>query len=472
MVNGADLNGVPLPASKRMLNDVLKEELGFKGITLSDWEDVTRLKDRHKVVCNKEQAILRSFNAGLDINMAVTDLDTVDIMERLVKEGKISIERLNQAVSAILRTKFELGLFERLELNIESVKRRPFLQESKDIAKKIVEESVTLLKNEDILPLDNNIKKILVTGKGANSKRHMCGGWTLNWASANEEDLNFPTILEELKSRVNEDTLITHVETVEELQNLYLSEDDYDVIISVVTEEPHSEWLGDSFDLYIEEDELNLLKAANRTNIDVVMVSLLGRPQKLKWQAKNIPAILWAYYPGSEGSKPLVDILFGDVNPSGKTPMTFPVNANQIPIVYNARRYDSFDISTKYEPLYPFGHGLSYTTFEYSDIQTSNNVKLGEEVIVSINVTNTGNVEGTEVVQLYLVDQFASVTRPMKSLKGFKRVSLKPQETKQVSMILGKHELSIYNEYLEYVEEAREIEVQIGNQSTLITISE
>ncbi len=471
MVNGADLNGVPIPVSKRVLTDILRDELGFNGITMSDWEDVNRLVDRHKVVRSKEEAILRSFNAGLDMNMVVNDLETVDIMEKLVNEGEITIERLNEACGNILRVKLSLNLFDRKPVDIEAVRERRYYPKSKEIAKQIALESITLLKNETtLLPIDPNIKSILVTGKAANSKRHMCGGWTLNWASANEEDLNFPTILEELKNSVSKNTRITYIDSINKMSQIHIDPTQYDICISVVGEEPHSEWLGDSYNLYIEDEELNLLKAAYNTTIPVVMVSLLGRPQKMNWPSEHIPSILWAYYPGSEGAKPIVDVLFGIENPSGKTPITFPKNANQIPIVYNARRYVSWEIQTKYEPIYPFGYGLSYTTFEYTNITAPNQVYKGQNIDVTITVKNTGDRSGTEIVQLYLVDVYASVTRPMKSLKGFTKVKLEPGDEKDVTITLTPSELKLRNEYLESVEESREIDLVIGTETVRVEI--
>jgi beta-glucosidase len=298
----------------------------------------------------------------------------------------------------------------------------------------------------------------------------MCGGWTLNWASANEEDLDFPTILEVLQNTVDSSVSITYAPTVESLEKILNTTQKFDVCISVVGEEPHSEWLGDSYDLAIEPEEQHLLEKAKEVGIPLVVVSLIGRPQNITWMAENVDAILWAYLPGSEGSKPIVDVLFGQQNPSGKLPMTFPKDANQIPILYNARRYFSYEIQTKYEPLYPFGYGLSYTTFSYRDLQVPTMAELGQDVTISVSVKNTGNMKGTEVVQVYLADVYASVTRPIKSLKAFQRVALEPDEEKQVELTLTPDELSLFNEYLEFVEEPREIDITISGLTQRIKI--
>jgi beta-glucosidase len=471
MVNGGDLNGTPIHVSKKLLIDTLRNDLGYQGITMSDWEDVYRLVERHKVVRTKEEALLRSFNSGLDMNMAVADLEAVDILEKLVKEGKITEDYLNQVVSRILRVKFELGLFDFPQKNMEEIAKRQHQNESKKLAQQLVLESLTLLKNDNhILPLNNNIKSILVTGKTANSKRHMCGGWTLNWASANEEDLDFPTILEVLQSSLDPDVSITYAPTIEALSTIQDLPHYFDVCISIVGEGPHSEWLGDSNDLAIEQEEQNVLKEAKKIGVPLIIVSLIGRPQKINWMAENADAILWAYLPGSEGSKPIVDVLLGHQNPSGKLPMTFPKDANQIPILYNARRYFSYEIQTKYEPLFSFGYGLSYTTFQYRDLQVPSTKMCGEDITISVLVKNTGEMTGTEVVQVYMEDVYASVTRPLKSLKAFQRVTLEPNEEKRVELTLTPNEFSLFDEELQFIEEPREIDIIISNLTKRIKI--
>jgi beta-glucosidase len=466
MVNGGDVNGVPMPVSKKLLTGVLRENLGFKGITMSDWEDVYRLVSRHKVVKNRKEAIKRAFNAGLDMNMAVSDLKAVDVMEDLVHEGEISLERVNQAVGNILRVKFKLGLFNKKQLDIKKTKELCGSDESKKIAKKLALESITLLKNDNsLLPLSKDLKSIIVTGITADSKRHLCGGWTLSWASADEKDLNCLTILDAIKNSVSKDTKVTYVKNIAELKNLKVKESDYDVCISVVGEEPHSEWLGDSMSMKIDKDEELMLKAAFDTGIDVVMVSILGRPQNVVWADENINSILWAYLPGTQGATAITEVVFGDYNPAGKTTISFPKNGNQIPVVYNARRYECSEITTKYEPLYPFGYGLSYTTFEYSNLRVPEKIIINKELNISIDVKNSGKVDGSEVVLLYLKDAYASVTRPLKSLKAYKKINLKVGKKKTVKFTISLKELGLYDENLDFVQEKRTIEVMIENLS-------
>ena len=470
MVSGGDVNGTPMPASKKLMTDVLRNKLGFKGLILSDWEDVYRLYKHHHIAKDKEEAIMKAFNAGLDLNMMVTDIDTLDIMERLVNDNKISLERLNETVKRVLRLKFELGMFEKKEIDVKRAVESSGNQESKTIAKRVALESITLLKNDDlILPISKNIRKILVTGKTAGSKRHLCGGWTLGWDSAKEEDLDFLTIIEALKLEVPECN-ITYAENLDELKEIDLAKENFDLCLSVVGETPHSEWLGDSFDLAIENDEIILLKAAKETGLPVVMISLIGRPVNMVWAQENIPAILWAYLPGSFGADAIIETLFGDFNPSGKLPITFPKGGNQVPVVYNARRYTGGAVFTKYEPLYPFGYGLSYTEFEYSNLEVADQVHLGDDCLVSVEVKNVGDFPGDEVIQVYLQDQYASVTRPLKSLKGFKKIHLDINESKKINFRLTKDELSLYDENLQWVEEKRKIEIQVGSLKRIIEI--
>jgi len=472
MVNGGDVNGTPMPVSKRLLTNVLRDKLGFQGITLSDWEDVYRLYERHHVVRTKEEAIMRAFNAGLDLNMVVADLETLDIMEQLVIDNKVSMERLDEAVTRVLRVKYELGMFDSIEIDVKKAVALSGNIESKRVAKQVALESITLLKNDNhLLPISKDVKSILVTGKTASSKRHLCGGWTLGWDTAKEEDLNFLTIIESIQNKVPNCNIV-YAKDIEELNRIDLNEQQFELCISVVGETPHSEWLGDSMDLAIEQEEMELLKAANRRNIPMVMVSVIGRPVNMMWPQEHLSSIVWAYIPGSEGADAITEVLFGDYNPSGRLPITFPKDGNQIPIVYNARKYTSYEIFTRYDPIYPFGYGLSYTEFAYSNLQAKDNIQVGADCSVSVEVKNIGNIDGHEVVQLYLEDQFASVTRPLKSLKGFKKIHLRPNETKTITINLDKNSLSLFNEDLEWVEEKRTIEIQIGGLKKCIEITE
>ncbi|MFT4937547.1 MAG: beta-glucosidase [Paraglaciecola sp.] len=465
MVNGGDVNGVPMPVSKRMLNDLLRDRLGFKGITLSDWEDVERLYSRHKVVASQKDSIIRAFNAGLDMNMAVNNIAAVDVMAEAVEDGDIKMERVDQAVRNILLTKFKLGLFSQAPLDVEHAAKLVGSPQSKALAKQLALESITLLKNEgDILPLAKDLTSILVTGGAATSKRRLCGGWTLGWGGAEEHDLDCATVLDAIKASVSANTKITYIAHASELSKLGLLREDFDVCITVISEEPHSEWVGDSMELSLEEAEDEILRASVATGVPVVMVSVLGRPLNVSWADANVAAMLWAYLPGTEGAAPIAEILFGDANPSGRLPISFPKDSSHVPVVYNARSYQSDEIRTRYEPLYEFGHGLSYTEFEYSDLLVADEIRIGKDLEVSVTVKNVGERSGDEVVQLYLRDQFATVTRPLKSLQAFTRVSLQAGESETVILKLSPRELSLYDEDLNFVQEQRTIEVLVGDQ--------
>ena len=472
MVSGGDVNGVPVPVSKRLLTDLLRDSLGFEGITMSDWEDVERLYSRHKIATDRKEAIIRAFNAGLDVNMAVSNIAAVDDMEAAVAEGSISMERLDQAVRNILLTKFKLGLFSREPVNVARAGALVGSDESRSVAGQIALQSMTLLKNrDDILPLSRGVKSILVTGKAAASKRHLCGGWTLGWAGADEDDLQCQTILDALREIVSPNTRITHVDDASQLQGMDMSEHDFEVCISVVSEEPHAEWYGDSMELGLEPDENEMLRAAVATGIPVVMVAVLGRPLNVTWAEANVAAMLWTFLPGTEGAGPIAQILFGEANPSAKLPISFPLDGSHVPALYNARSYESEEINTWYEPLFEFGYGLSYTQFAYSNLSVPEVVEAGETVEVSVSVQNTGKMDGCEIVQLYLRDIVASVTRPLKSLKAFERVHLKAGESKTVTLSLGPDELSLYDEDLEFVEEPRRIRVLVGDQARELRIA-
>lgn len=469
MVNGGDVNGVPMPVSKRMMNDLLRDQLGFRGVTLSDWEDVERLYSRHKVVRTRKDAIIRSFNAGLDLNMAVNNIAAVDVMQEAVEDGSIPVERVDQAVRNILLTKFKLGLFSRPTVDVGRASSRVGSVESRGLAKQLALESMTLLKNQDdLLPLSKDLSSILVTGQAATSRRHLCGGWTLGWAGAEEQDLDCDTVLDAIRAAVSPGTRITHVQDPSQLAGL--DQADFDVCIAVISEEPHAEWVGDSMELGLEEAEGDILEASVATGIPVVMVSVIGRPLNMSWADEHVAALLWAYLPGTEGAAPIAEILFGDANPSGRLPISFPRDGSHVPVVYNARSYVSHEIKTRYDPLYAFGHGLSYTAFEYRDLQVPGRIRVGEDLEVSVTVTNVGGRAGDDVVQLYLRDQYATVTRPLKSLQAFARVSLQAGASETVILRLSPRELSLYDEDLERVEEPRAIDVVVGDLVREFTI--
>lgn len=471
MVNGGDVNGVPMPVSKRMLNDLLRDKLGFTGITLSDWEDVERLYSRHKVVRNQKESIIRAFNAGLDMNMAVNNIGAVDVMEQAVKDGEIEMSRVDQAVSNILLTKCKLGLFTQAPINVDQAAGRVGSPESKALAKQLALQSMTLLKNQNnILPLAKTLTSILVTGFAANSKSYLCGGWTLGWAGAHEQDLHCDTVLEAIKKTVSRHTKITYAANAYELSQLNLSQENFDVCITVISEEPHSEWVGDSMELRLESTEDEMLRASVATELPVVMVSVLGRPLNVTWADAHVNAMLWAYLPGTEGAGPIAELLFGDANPCGKLPISFPKDGSHVPVVYNARSYQSGEISTRYEPLYEFGFGLSYTNFTYSDLQVANEIAIGKDLEVSVTVSNVGQRAGDEVVQLYLRDKFATVTRPLKALKAFARVSLSAGASETLTLKLTPKELGLYDEDLNFVQERRSIEVLISDQAAEFSI--
>lgn len=469
MVNGGDVNGLPMPVSKRMLNNLLRDRLGFRGITLSDWEDVERLYSRHAVVPSRKDAIIRAFNAGLDMNMAVCDIGAVDVMEEAVVDGSIDMERVDEAVRNILLTKHKLGLFQQPAPAVANASRRVGNAHSRSLARELALQSITLLKNDsELLPLSPQLNAILVTGMGANSKRNLCGGWTLGWAGANEEDLDCQTVLDAIRARVSAGTTVTHIDELEALHGV--SADDYDVCIHVATEEPHSEWEGDSMTLAFEEQEEAMLRAAVTTGLPVVMVSLIGRPLNLSWAAERVDAILWAYTPGTEGAGPVADLLFGNACPSGRLPVSFPRDGAQMPLVYNARRYESGEITTRYEPLYEFGFGLSYTTFDYSELTLPAEVRVGDGLTVEVTVTNGGDRAGDHVVPLFLRDHYATVTRPLRSLQAFTRLTLEPGESRCVQLSLDAVNLSLYDENLVRVQEPRVIEVQVGERRAELRI--
>ena len=453
MINSGSINGIPVHASKYLLTDVLRKEMGFKGVVVSDWEDMMKLHTVHKVAPSYKDAIRMSINAGVDMSMVPHDADnfTKNLIE-LVKEGKISIKRINQAVSRILTLKFELGLFE--NPYVDPKKAAEIINDSdRQLALQAARETMTLLKNEgNVLPLKKDVKSILVTGPSADNVANQMGGWTIGWQGATNPNELPPavTILEGIKGAVSNNTVVKYVPGVPDekdekdpskvkaaIDEAVKAALQSDVVIAVVGEKPYAEGEGNTETAELPAAQRQLIQALNETGKDVILVLVAGRPLMITDLVESTPAVLMAYLPGTEGGKAVADVLFGDYNPSGKLASTWPKSIGQVPIFYNHKP------GTKYEPLFPFGYGLSYTTYEYKNLQVTNIISKKGEAKVSVDVTNTGKVAGDEIVQLYVNQEYRSVLTPVKQLAGFKRIHLNPGETKTVTFNLPASQLAI-----------------------------
>lgn len=476
MVNSGEVNGVPAHGSKYLLTDVLRGELGFKGVIVSDWEDVIRLHTWHKTADSPAEAVRQSVDAGLDMSMVPLDYSFCKLLKQLVKEGKVSEKRINESVRRILQLKADVGLFKNPYVEPETVGQfgKP---EYKQVALAAAEEAITLLKNENnILPLSKSVK-VLVTGPAAKSISALNGCWSFTWQGLDEKV--YPkgslSIAEALKQKLGAANVSVHQGVDFEGKNTdadaaIAAAAGADTIILCLGEDAYAETPGDINDFNLPAGQQEFAKRLYATGKPVVVVLVEGRGRVISEVEPGANGILLAYWPGSGGAQAIANILVGDTNPSGKLPFTYARHANNL-LTYD-RKYTSAiaEISapgdTKINPAKPqweFGHGLSYTTFATENLKLSSTNLKGKGVLtVTMEVTNTGKRAGKEVVELYTSDLFASLTPPGKRLRAFTKVELQPGETKPVKFELRAADLAFVNGASKTVTEPGEFEVLVG----------
>jgi len=412
--------------------------------------------------------------AGIDMSMVPNDYSFYDHLVDLVKTGEVPMSRIDEAVAGILRIKFQLGLFEKPYPN-KQLKEQFASDASRKVNLQAAREAMTLLKNEsNILPLSKNAK-VLVTGPCANKLSVLNGGWTITWQGDNEA--LYPheksTILEAIqdKAGTSRTEYIEGVTFDEELdiQRAVSAAAGADVIVACLGEPTYCETPGNIDNLMLRSPQIHLVQELAKTGKPVVMVLTQGRPRVIRTIVDHADAILMAYLPGMEGGQAIADVLFGDVNPSGKLPFTYPKYSGWH-VCYDHKKSEE-TAPNKFDPQWEFGHGLSYTTFEYSDLQLNKKkLSANDTLTVTVNVTNTGQREGAEIVQLFLSDIVATVTPPVKSLKGFRKVSLKPGEKQTVKFELGRDDFAFIGRDNKSVVEPGDFKVGIGGLNKTFTI--
>ena len=468
MVNSGEVNGIPTHSDHYLLTTVLKEELGFEGFVVSDWADVIRLYDRDKVAETPKEAVRMAVMAGIDMSMVPFDFSFYDLLLELVKEGAVPESRINDAVRRILTVKFKTGLFDNPYPMYER-KAEVGTETSAQISLEAAREALTLLKNDGTLPL-SKASKVLVTGPNANLLKVLNGGWSYSW-QGNEESF-YPqekkTVLEAVQDLIGAENVSyvpgTEYDKAIDIQAAAEAAKNVDVAVICIGEMPYCETPGNINDLSLPAAQIELVKAIQNTGTPTVLVLIEGRPRVVTPVVDNANAILLAYLPGNEGGIAIADVLFGDVNPSGKLPYTYPRYVNDL-TCYDYKPLEIHDNINKRNPLYEFGHGLSYTTFKYSDI-TLNRTKVhkGEPIDVKVTVTNSGNVAGKETVELYLSDLVRSVSPPNRQLKRFQKVHLQPGESKTVNFQLSADDLAFYDRNNQIRVESGKFKITIGNK--------
>lgn len=472
-----ELNGIPCHANSYLLKDILRDELNFKGFTISDWMDIERLSgSMHNLVPTEKEAFVVAFDAGVDMHMHGPFY--LEAIVEAIKNGKVSEQRLDRAVAKVLEAKFQLGLFENPFVEIKDTQKALFTKEHQQSALDAARQSIVLLKNSNnTLPLEKGkYKRILVTGPNANSQT-ILGDWAFK-----QPDENVVTVLEGIKMMCPDaaiDTVCTSDYILKMNPNLVdaagQKAKEADLNIVVLGENSlryhQSKTCGENIDrdnIDLAGLQQQLLEKVYASGKPTILVLVNGRPLSVNWAEKNMPAIIEAWEPGLFGGQAIAEILFGDVNPSGKLPMTFPRNVGQIPTIYNHKgsQYSRKFVDTQTGALYHFGYGLSYTTYNYGEPKLSRDIiKPNESTKVTFSITNSGNRDGVEIVQLYIQDEFASVTRPIKELKGFQRVALKVGETKNISFDITPEELQFFTARKKWEVEPGTFKIMVGTSS-------
>jgi beta-glucosidase len=500
-----ELDGVPCGSNRELLTQILRDEWGFEGTVVSDYFAVNQLEEYHHVAHSKAEAAGIALDAGIDVELPFTNCFG-DRLREAVLQGDISETLVDVAVRRVLTQKFVLGLFDNPYVDTGAVVFDT--PEQRQLARKIAQKSIVLLKNDgNLLPLDKEIGSIAVIGPNADSIRNLFGDYafpahieTMFESASRENIFNQPlpddvqspedfipaiSVLTAIKDKVGPKTRVSYAKGCEVLSD---STEGFagaveiarkaDVAVLVVGDKGGliegctSGEARDRAELSLPGVQGQLVQAVFETGTPVILVLVNGRPVSLEWIAEDVPAILETWFPSEEGANAIADVLFGDVNPGGKLPITFPRSAGQIPIFYGhkpsgGRSHWKVDyVETSSKPLYPFGYGLSYTTFRFGNLRIEPGaVQAGEEVTVQVEVTNTGERAGDEVVQLYTHQQVPLITRPVKELKGFMRVTLEPHQTKTIVFQLPVNQLGFYDLEQRFVVEPGTVEVMIGSSS-------
>lgn len=466
MANSSEINGIPVHSSYFLLTELLRGELGFKGFVVSDWNDINNLYRREKVAGSQKEAVKMAVMAGIDMSMVPYDYSFYELLLELVNEGSVPLARIDEAVSRILRVKFQLGLFKNPYPEPHAIQLIASA-EAQTLNRQAAAEAITLLKNRNhILPLVKN-RKIFVTGPTANALSVLNGGWTIVW-QGNEEAL-YPseklTILEAIQVKIGKDktsyTPGVAFDTVLNIPQAVQMAQNADVAIICIGEPAYCETPGNIDDLTMTKAQLELVKAISTTGVPIVLVLAEGRPRIISEIVDLADAILMAYLPGLEGGPAIADVLFGDVNPGGKLPISYPQYPNSL-MTYDHKTSEIMDVND-YDVQWSFGFGMSYTTFDYANLRLDTTVyNPDSEIRISVDVINSGYRSGQEVVQLYISDKVASVTPPVKRLKGFQKIYLEPGQTRTVDFMLTPLDLEFVGRENTRITEPGEFAVEIG----------
>ncbi len=477
MINSGEINGIPVHASKYLLTDVLRTELGFQGVIVTDWEDIIRLHTRHLVANSPRQAVVMAINAGIDMSMVPMDYSFFDLLKEAVQKNEVPVSRINDAVKRILLLKYSLGLFDNPYPEPASFANfgRPEYQQA---ALQAAQEAMTLLKNQNnILPLSKD-KKVLVAGPSASSLAPLNGAWSYTWQGNQEQwyPADSKTIGQTIAEKTGGKASVLSAKGFDNTQNfdtarLRSAARDADVIVLCLGENAYAESPGNISDLALPENQMALARTAAATGKPVILVLTEGRPRLISSIEPSMNGILLAYWSGKKTAEAIADVLFGDYNPGGILPYSYPRYSGEIVLYDRKHTEDVREIFNAdmtwdgYNPLFPFGWGLSYTQFTYGPISlSSSSLKGSGSLTITIPITNAGAREGKHTVELYSHQQYASITPNMQRLRAFKKIDLKAGETQTVSFTLTAADLAFVNADLKTVTEPGNFDLMIGKQ--------
>ncbi len=485
------IDGVPSTSNPYLLREVLRNQWGFDGFVVSDLESIDGLFGSHHIAKDKQEAGIMALEAGVDVDLGA---NCFALLAEAVRDGRISEKLLDEAAGNVLRLKFELGLFDNPYVDVEKVSESVRTAEHIGLARQVARESVVLLENDGVLPLQKDMK-VAVIGPNADNMYNQLGDYT-----APQERSNVKTVLDGIRAKIGAKNVVyakgcairdMNGADIDAAVRAARSADVSIVVVggssardfktkyidtgaAIVDATSVSDMeAGEGFDratltLLGRQDEL--LRAVRKVGKPMVVVYIEGRPLDKRWAKENADALITMWYPGQEGGNGLADVLFGDYNPAGRLPISVPREVGQIPVYYNKKfpaGHDYVEVSRL--PLYEFGYGLSYTKFEYDNLQIDVN---GHEVEVSFDVKNVGDLDGEEVAQLYITDMAASVARPQKQLRSFCRKAVKAGETERITFNLNDEDLALYNREMKKVVEPGEFRIAVGASSEDIRLEE
>ena len=488
MVNSGEIDGEPVHASHHWLTEVLRGELGFQGVIVTDWEDIIFLHTRHRVAATMKDAVRMAIQAGVDMSMTPNDFGFEDQLLALVHEGTIPEQRIDESVRRILMLKAAVGVLDHPYPDA-SLAARVGTLESRDVARQAAREAVTLLKNEgSVLPLKAGAR-VLVTGPAANSLTALHGGWSYTWqgTDASKFPAGAQSLLDAIRTHAgsggevrfvgNSDARAAFADPTDaEISAAVAAARDADVAVVALGETGYAEWIGDIDDLTLSPAQLRLARAVEATGVPTVLVLLEGRPRIIRDIVPGARGIVMGYWPGMAGAEALADVLYGTVNPSGRLPFTYPKYPNAI-TTYDHKFTEALDRGFTrqpggFDPQFEFGHGLSYTTFAYRDLTLDHeSMAPGGRVTITVTVTNTGPRAGKESVLLFTRQQYAVITPSVRRLRGFEKVELAPGASRTVRFTLTGDDLSYIGRNGRPVLEPGAFDVMVGGLTHTFTVA-